>query len=88
VHYYTFREELGTKRRPQPILVSTSHDLDECLERAKKRLCEEYAGAWEIEFNNCYTGTLAFLSACSPWTEPELLDALPNNVASGTSVQG
>jgi hypothetical protein len=75
-YYYTFIEERAPGGRVEPVFVAGSHDLDECFEKAKKRLQDEFGELWEGKLEDCWTGTLDFVGACSPWTKQELLDAL------------
>jgi hypothetical protein len=88
VHYYTFREGLGSEDHGKPIFVAGSHDLDECFVKANKRVQEEFGELWESVLADCYTGTLDFVSACSPWTKQELLGALNGDLTIEISALG
>jgi hypothetical protein len=87
-YYYNFIEAPGPDGRVQPVFVAGSHDFDECFEKARKRLKEEFGDSWERVLADSYTGTLAFVGACSPWTEQELREALYEDLVSATGALG
>lgn len=83
MQYYAFRAGFGSEGHGRPLFVASASSLEDCQERAKAQLQDEFGGLWPGKLRDTWIGSLSFIAKSGKWSRSELQTALDDRLLFG-----